>query len=171
MGRRGRKVSKWKMFKVKWDKKFKKWRGKKMARWTTNSLVTSINRELLLQEILALGLGANVVGVGLEGYNQVDRRKWDRATEPKVIGTENGVPILAQPGDIVIESESELRVGEHSQINAVITNHDYLGRSQEQQDEDQDAADIAQLRSAIAAPGDLSSAEIKSVARLLLRQL
>ena len=108
------------------------------------TLTIKINQGRLGEELRALGHGG--ISIAWSGYHKLD----DRTVEPNAartqIGSTNGVPMFADPGELKITFTSvDLTAPQIAQVDAIFTNHDFTQISAEQGRVDKDDVDKIRL--------------------------
>lgn len=139
---------------------------------TIKNVQKPVNPGRLTDELIAAGIP--VVSFGAPGFEKTRNRVRNINSGPEVYHREHkkGAPdviLTAQPGDIHIFTEVDLDAPQLATIDAVLASHDSTQLSDEQVEEDIDAADRVTLKAVKDSGRNLSPDEVKKLNRLVLR--
>lgn len=129
------------------------------------------NPELLREQVIAL-LGTKLRGLTLGGFDFESRFMAHPSTEDKVMTRSHGQPKdVAAPGEIWIDTDPEMDLGEIAQVNAILTNHVSTSKSQFEMKLDEDEAAVQFIRGNLPLrPQTDRDLFLTHMARLLLRE-
>ncbi len=126
-----------------------------------------INSDLLTEELITAGLGGlgiTYVGFIRESDDKLIPKPERSAHATSTVGGKR-TDFLSDPGELFFKTD----IDPGAPLDAVLSSHDFTGRSVGQASRDQEVADKILLQTELEKPGNLSQAGIKASARLALR--